>query len=70
MPIVTCTLIIEDSELSARIFKGRIEKTCLEDVCPSTFIQDHSTILAIQLHQITFDIKMSALETTASSVYA
>ena len=31
-PIITCTLVTEDDERAARIVKGRIEKTYLEDV--------------------------------------
>merc|ERR1719440_201029 len=32
-PIITCTLDNETSEVSARIVKGRIERTILGDIC-------------------------------------
>ena len=32
-PIISCTLVASDSEASARIVKGRLEKTLLGDVC-------------------------------------
>lgn len=32
-PIISCKLVTNDSEASARIVKGRLEKTLLGDVC-------------------------------------
>ena len=32
-PIITCTLQDEQNEVSARIVKGRIERTNLGDIC-------------------------------------
>lgn len=32
-PIISCKLVTRDSEASARIVKGRLEKTLLGDVC-------------------------------------
>jgi hypothetical protein len=32
-PIISCKLVTSDSEASARIVKGRLEKTLLGDVC-------------------------------------
>merc|ERR1740130_2094849 len=32
-PIITCSLVDERSEVSARIVKGRIERTTLGDIC-------------------------------------
>ncbi|PWW74921.1 beta and beta-prime subunits of DNA dependent RNA-polymerase, partial [Tuber magnatum] len=37
-PIITCTLVTEDDERAARIVKGRIEKTYLEDII--SYIED------------------------------
>ncbi|RPA98904.1 beta and beta-prime subunits of DNA dependent RNA-polymerase [Choiromyces venosus 120613-1] len=40
-PIITCTLVTEDDERAARIVKGRIEKTYLEDII--SYIQNVSS---------------------------
>merc|ERR1719271_1810537 len=32
-PIITCTLLDQTNEVSARIVKGRIERTTLGDIC-------------------------------------
>lgn len=39
-PIISCKLVTSDSEASARIVKGRLEKTLLGDVRPSV-LQAH-----------------------------
>ncbi|PUU82250.1 hypothetical protein B9Z19DRAFT_1121016 [Tuber borchii] len=59
-PIVTCMLVIGDDERAARIVKGRIERTFLEDVgFPPSLYSYKITRLppAIQLHQITSNIE-------------
>lgn len=35
-PIITCKLVTRDDERAARVVKGRMEKTYLSDVCPTS----------------------------------
>ena len=37
-PIISCKLVTSDSEASARIVKGRLEKTLLGDVCLPIYV--------------------------------
>lgn len=39
-PIISCKLVTSDSEASARIVKGRLEKTLLGDVCNFSPLND------------------------------
>lgn len=43
-PIISCKLVTNNSDASARIVKGRLEKTLLGDVHAS-FLQDYALIL-------------------------
>mmetsp|Transcript_58341 Transcript_58341/g.126132 ORF Transcript_58341/g.126132 Transcript_58341/m.126132 type:complete len:1494 (-) Transcript_58341:36-4517(-) len=74
-PIITCTLNDEYSEISARIVKGRIERTTLGDLCKymkevyepclGCFISvkvDLHTIQKLQLELTIADIKAALLE--------
>eukprot|EP00931_Biecheleriopsis_adriatica_P023570 TRINITY_DN14859_c1_g1_i1.p1 TRINITY_DN14859_c1_g1~~TRINITY_DN14859_c1_g1_i1.p1 ORF type:complete len:1545 (+),score=399.75 TRINITY_DN14859_c1_g1_i1:144-4778(+) len=74
-PIITCTLVDEYCEASARIIKGRIERTTLEDICLYTkevyepakgcFISvkvDANTVRKLQLELTVQDIKQALLD--------
>ncbi|CAZ82671.1 unnamed protein product [Tuber melanosporum] len=67
-PIITCTLVTEDDERAARIVKGRIEKTYLEDII--SYIEDvcsrDDNYISIRLDQET--ISKLQLELTIDDI--